>query len=154
MAGDGATLAHGVQSLVGCGLDVDSLGADAEALGHTLLDGGHVLGELGSLQQYGGVEVHGLPARVAGAGRRLAREPGAVGAAPGGVGVGIVAADIAGLERSQDGVHDGVQQHVGVGVTHGPLLRRHLHAADHQRTAAGEPMDVVAVAHAQLGQGL
>ena len=84
--------------------------------------------ELGSLQQHGGVDVERFPAVGAGQRRRLAREARAVGTAQRGVAVRVAAADVARLERAQDRVHDGMQQHVGVRVPHGAMLRRHPHA--------------------------
>ena len=62
------------------------------------------------------------------------------------IGVGEMAADIAQGRRTEDGVGDRVQQHVGVGVAQQAQVVRDLHAADDQVAVFHQRVAVIALA--------
>src|SRR5439155_10362802 len=67
----------------------------------------------------------------------------AVGIFPRRIGIRKMPSDIALRAATEDGVGDGVAQHVGVRVADEAHLVRNPDAANHQRTARLEPMEVV-----------
>ena len=75
-----------------------------------------VILELGSLQNYSGIDVNNrVPLRL-GQFLGVAQEHQAVAALPSRIGIGKVHADIAQRGRAEDGVGNGMSEHVGVGV--------------------------------------
>ncbi len=65
-------------------------------------------------------------------------------ALPARVGVGIVLADVAGPGGAEDRVGHRVADDVGIGVPERATLGRHGHAAEHERPAFDQPVQVVA----------
>ena len=53
-------------------------------------------------------------------------------------------ADIPIADRSQQGIDNSMDQHIGVGMAHQPLVVGNLHATEDEGPLANEPMDVVA----------
>lgn len=70
----------------------------------------------------------------------------AVGAGPGRIGVGEVAADVAQRAGAEQGIADRMQQHVAVGVGDEAAVEGNGDAADPQVVALAEAVDVEAVA--------
>jgi hypothetical protein len=60
-----------------------------------------------------------------------------------------VPADVAGARRAKQRIGDGVAHGVGVGVAVQPPIERHVDAAQHQRAALDEPVQIVPVPDAQ-----
>ena len=67
-----------------------------------------------------------------------------------GVGVREMPPDISQPRRAQQGVGNGVEQHVGVGMAVQPLFVVDLHAAQYQVTAFHQPVHVVAMSDPHL----
>ena len=59
-------------------------------------------------------------------------------------------ADIAGTERTQNRVRDGVEADIGVRKAFQPLIVRHLDAAEHHVIAGGKAMNIETVARADI----
>ena len=72
----------------------------------------------------------------------------AADAAPAFVGVGEVMADVARAERAEDGVGEGVDEDVGVGVALEALVVRQLNAAEKKFAPLDEGVDVITNADA------
>ena len=72
-------------------------------------------------------------------------------ALPSRIGIRIVLADVAGPRRAEDRVGHGMTDDVGIGVSERPAFRRHGHAAEHERPALDQPVQIVADAHASCG---
>lgn len=68
-----------------------------------------------------------------------------------GVGVREMPPDISQPRRAQQGVGNGVEQHIGVGMAVQPLFVVDLHAAQYQVTAFHQPVHVVAMPDPHLG---
>ena len=64
------------------------------------------------------------------------------------VGIGKMTADVAGRRGAEDGVGHRMADDVGVRVAEQPALERNRHAAEDQRTALHQPMQIVAGAGA------
>ena len=60
------------------------------------------------------------------------------------------AADVSQGGGTQQSVHHRVGQHAGIGVAVQPPVIGDVDTAQDQGTAGGEPVDIVAVAHAQI----
>ena len=67
----------------------------------------------------------------------------AVGPGIFGVGIREVLPDVAQSRCAQHSVHDGVGQHVGVGMAQQALLIRDLHTAQNQLAALHETMNII-----------
>lgn len=116
MGGHAGAVAGEAQVLLGGGLDVDAAGADVQGGGQVLLHLPAVGADFRGLGDEGGVDIHHL---VSGAGQGIT-DPGQQGQT-GDIQESIVAVrkqlpDVSQGGGTQQGVHDGVGQHVGVGV--------------------------------------
>ena len=74
---------------------------------------------------------------------RLGEEEPRVGILPARVGVGVELADVAEAGGAEQGVGDGVQHHVGVGMADQAARMLDADAAQDQRPAFGQPVRVV-----------
>ena len=74
-----------------------------------------------------------------------------VGVLPARVGVGVGVADVAEAGGAEQGVGDGVQHHVGVGVADQPARVLDRHAAEDQRPALDQAVRVVPGTNADHG---
>ena len=103
--------------------------------------------ELGLLGDDRDVDVRDLRGHLVEDALGLAHEDRGVGAAPALVGGGKVLADVARAGGAEDRVGDRVEHGVGVGVTGESAGVRDAHAAEDERTAGVERMDVDALAY-------
>ncbi len=90
---------------------------------------GDVRGQLGPLSQDGGVHIAHGEALLRQQRHHMGQHLQAVRPGVGGICVGEVSADISQARRPQEGVHDGVDKDVGVGVAQQALLPGDLRSA-------------------------
>ena len=135
VGGDAFLAACEAEFLGSGGLDGDIILIAAADLGHTSLHGGDVGIHLGTLGTDGGIDVHQMIALCGNQGDGVAEDDLAVHTIGLGRGVWEVIADVAHVCGSQQGVADGMQQHVGIAVTQETLTVFNLDAA-HPEVAA------------------
>ena len=135
VGGDALLAACEAEPFGGRGLDGDIVLVAATDLCHTGLHGRDVGIHLGALGADGGVDVHQTVAFCGNQGDGVAEDDLAVHAFGLCRGVGEVIADVAHIRCSQQGIADGVQQHVGIAVTQEALTVFDLDAA-HPEVAA------------------
>src|SRR5450759_2449031 len=78
------------------------------------------------------------------------QKPDRGGAGIRGVNVREVLADVPLAHRSQDGIHQCVDEHVGIRMAQQPAIGRHLDSADHELPAVGERVHVIAQTDTEL----
>ena len=78
----------------------------------------------------------------------MAEQRSTVGTAPARVRIRKVLADVSQRQRAQDGVGDGMQQHVGIGMTRQAPGMGNGHATQYQRTSGHQSMNVEPIANA------
>ena len=105
--------------------------------------------QFGLLGDDGAVHVHYAPTLSLHGGVGLAQQGAAVGVFMFGGGVGEVGADIAQGGGTEQGIGDGVQQGVGVGVAEQAFFKGDGYAAENERAAGHELVDVVALSDAE-----
>ncbi len=117
----------------GLALDADVVDVDAEEVGDALA---HLAGQgndLGAVHDEDAVDVDDFEADEGDLFERGLEEEGGVGALPLGVGGGEEGADVAGGDCAEEGVGDGVEEEVAVGVAGEAFGVIDLEAADDQR---------------------
>ena len=92
--------------------------------------------------------MHDAHAGLGGQGHDAVEQNGGGNVLEGGVAVGKETADVAPGEAAENGVHEGVEQHVAVGVGADAVFSADFHSAEHERTVAAVGVHVVAVAAA------
>ena len=65
------------------------------------------------------------------------------------VGIGKMLPDVAKRRRSEEGVGNGVQQHIRIRVPQQPLFIRYIHAAEDELASLHQSMHVVADTHSR-----
>ena len=152
MAADALFAAFGAQRFVGGGLDPHLLGSHPQPRGDGGGHGTDVWLELGTLGHNHTVDVDHAPAAFSHQGVDLLEQHQAVGPLPLRVVRRKVLADVAQRQGPQQRIHDRVHQHVGIAVAIEPQAGGMLEplAAQDQRPAGHQTVDVVAVADAQL----
>jgi hypothetical protein len=136
----GVTLRHVVQvhAFGSLGLDADLVDADAQQIGNA---SPHLPGDgenLGRGQHQRGVDVHDAVACVAQLILRKIQKDGGVGVLPARIARREKAADIAGGHGAQQGIGNGMQQHIAVGVAGQALRVVQRQSADAQRDSGLE----------------
>ena len=84
------------------------------------------------LGDHGAVYIGDLPALRAYGLRRTGKQHARISALPTRIGVGKMATDVAQRRGAEQGIGDGVQQHIGIRVPEQPCHVVNVHAADHQ----------------------
>ena len=84
--------------------------------------------------------------------QRVLQELQAIGILPARIGIGEVHADVAERERAQQRIRDGVRQHIGVRVAFQAELGWNRNAAQDQRPAGSDAMNVPALPDSQVTQ--
>src|ERR1017187_5684173 len=147
-----AALTHGTHFFGRLELHRNAVDLQAESLGQPLANRLAVVLQLGRFQNYGGIHVDDAVAALPGQIVGVAQKDEAVRSLPARVGIGEVHADIAQRGRPQDGVGDGVGQHIGVGMALEPELAGDRDAAQNHGTAGGDAVHVPAQAGPNLAQ--
>ena len=106
--------------------------------------------ELGCLGDHRAVHIANLKSFGPHAPRRLGQQHTRVGALERQVGVGKMRANVAQRRSAQQGVGDGVQQHIGVRVAQQPEVKRNLYPTQNQLALSHERMDVPAFAYSEI----
>ena len=141
--------AGGVDAFVGLALDGDRAGVDAERAGQRGLHRRRVRTDLRAFGNHHDVDVDDLPAGVPDARRGVGQQHQAVGVLVARIRVGEQPADVAEVGRAEDRVGHRVAHGVGVGVAAQAAIVGDAHAAEDQRPALGEDVQVVAGADAE-----
>ena len=148
MNGDAQPLAGKAQMLFGGGLDAHGVQRHPEGFGQLFAHGGDVGSQLRLLAEDGGIDVLDLPAVLPDDAGHMAGQHQAVSPGIFGVGIREVLPDVAQSRCAQHSVHDGVGQHVGVGMAQQALLIRDLHTAQDQLAALHETMNIITMTNA------
>ena len=106
--------------------------------------------ELGRLCEHGRIQIAELPAAFAHERGNVTQQRDAVRALVARVGIRKVLADVAERERAEQGIHDGVREHIRVRVTVQTKLKRNVHTADDARSAGDQSVYVVTVSDAHI----
>ena len=133
------------QFLGGSGLYVKGVGGKAEQRGHVVPHPVPVGSDLGSFSDETDIRIHHLPAPFGKITNDLFQQPGRIRALVGGIGIREVLADVTESCGAQQGVHEGMEHHVGVAVTCKTAVMRDLTAHENEGAVifgCGEPVDV------------
>ena len=106
--------------------------------------------ELGRLREHGRIQIAELPAALAHERGNVPQQRNAVRALVARVGIRKMFADITERERTEQGIHDGVREHVRVRVTVQTKLKRNVHTADDARSAGDQSVYVVTMSDAHI----
>ena len=115
--------------LLGGGFYAYGRNIDPEGIGNVLAHRRDMGRQFGGLAKQRGVDVAQLVAVAGQNGGNLAGQRQRVSALVGGVGIGKMFADIAQGSRAQHGIHNGVQQNIGIGMPQQPFFVRNFHTA-------------------------
>lgn len=151
MAGDRFLSALGAGALGGGRLDIDSEVVYGQPGGDLAAHLRRPLGDPGAFGYDGDIHVARFPTGIRKHLRHQLQHGQTRRIAPPCVGIGEVLADVAQAGAAEKGVHDGVQENVGVGV---PLQAQPVIEADtaeYEAATRDETVDVVAVAYGQGG---
>lgn len=131
---DGLALADRADALVGLSLNVDAFDRNAQEAGQIIADG--LLGgcEPRSFEDDDGVGVDDAPAGCMDPTEGLGDKDRGIRACPAGVGVGEDLADVRASDRSEEGVGEGVEEDVAIGVACGSAVMFESNAADDEGT--------------------
>ena len=108
-------------------------------------------GHLGGLRHDGGIEVANIPARGAHTSRSLLKQGHGISAFELWLGIGKMTADVPQCRRPQQGVGDGMEQGVGIGVAEQPMGMGNGHTTQNQRTVQHQGVGIPAFPHTQGG---
>lgn len=145
--GDGGVV--GASAFGSFGFEADAIFVDAAEFGDSRADGGAVRADLGRGQDQRGIEIDEGVAFGGDALEGFFKKDGGVGAFPLRVGGREERADVWGGNGSEEGVGDGVEEDVSVGVASEAAFVGELDASDDERDAALEFVRVVALADAE-----
>ena len=106
--------------------------------------------ELGRLREHGRIQIAELPAALAHERGNVPQQRNAVRALVARVGIRKVLADVTERERTEQGIHDGMREHIRVRVTVQTKLKRNVHTADDARSAGDQSVYVVTVSDAHI----
>ncbi len=151
MAGDGALFADGVDGFAGFAFDVDLGFCDAEELGEAFDHGGFVGGEFGGLGEDDDVGVEDVIAGFGEFQHGFLAEDGGVDIFELGVGIGEELADVGEAGGAGEGVDEGVEDDVAVGVGIQSFIVRDNNISQHERSPDDSAMNVIAEADADIG---
>ena len=105
--------------------------------------------ELGRLCEYGRIQIAELPAAFAHERGNVTQQCDAVRALVARVGIRKMLADVTERERTEQGIHDGVREHIRVRVPQQPQGVGHLHPAQDQPPPLHQTVYIIAVSNAQ-----
>ena len=100
--------------------------------------------------RYGRIQIAELPAAFAHERGNVTQQRDAVRALVARVGIRKMLADVTERERAEQGIHDGVREHIRVRVTVQTKLKRNVHTADDARSAGDQSVYVVTVSDAHI----
>ena len=106
--------------------------------------------ELGRLREHGRIQIAELPAALAHERGNVPQQRNAVRALVARVGIWKMLADVTERERAEQGIHDGMREHIRVRVTVQTKLKRNVHTADDARSAGDQSVYVVTVSDAHI----
>lgn len=137
---DRGAAADVADAFAGFGFDADAIDVDVQVLSDHFTHRIDVRCHLRTLGQDDAVQVADLHARVMHAADRFDQKVDTVAATIGGIIVGEQSSNVFRRDRSQQRIGDRVQQHIGIAVSDRVDFRRHVNAADPQRTAVAKPV--------------
>lgn len=140
------------QPFVGRGLDADPIGGDGEAFRQIRPHLRNVGAEFGPLRHHNQIHVDHLPAPLPHQDHHLLQQPQAVRVLPAGISRREVLADVPQAQGPQQGVHQGVGQHVRIAVAVQPQAVGvgQGDTGQNQGTSGHQTVNVVALADAQI----
>ncbi len=141
--------AHEAEALGGCGFDADGAGGHPAHGGETLAHSRHVAGDLGGLEGDGYVGVDKLPPARANLFYNARKEDLAVDAGKLGGSVGKQVTDISQGKGAKEGVAQGMDSHVAVGMGYEAHGRVDPQPAEPHREPFAEGVDVVSLADSE-----
>ena len=150
IGGDTLLATREAQFLRGRGLDGDIIDITAADGCHTLLHLGDMGIHLRTLSTDGGVDIHQMITLGGYQFYGLLQDDLTVHAVGKFCGIGEVVADVAHIRSAQQGITDGVQQHVGIAMAQQALTVIDLDAAHPQVAALYQLMDIVAHSYSYL----
>ena len=150
MRGNALFGAGKAQSLLGGRLDRNLLDRAADGGGKVLAHLQNVRRELGRLCEHGRIQIAELPAAFAHERGNVTQQRDAVRALVARVGIRKVPSDVTERERAEQGIHDGMREHIRVRVTVQTKLKRNVHTADDARPAGDQSVYVVTVSDAHI----
>lgn len=153
MGGDTGALTDGPDAFLGGGLDPDGFHRDLQRFGELFFHALQIGGDLGLLGDQGGVDVHQPVPEAARLLHGPAEDDLGGDALDGRIGIGKVVTDIVEATGPEDGIGNGVTEHIGIRVADQADLGEERHAAQNQRESSLQAVDVVAVADAERGVG-
>src|ERR1019366_1551937 len=106
--------------------------------------------KLGALENHRRIHVHDGIANFGGQISSVLQKLQAIGALPARVSIGKVHPDVPQGGRSQQCVRDGMRKYVGIGVSFQAELGRNRYAAQNQRPAGHDAMNVPTLAHPKV----
>lgn len=106
----------------------------ADGGGNVLAHLQNVRRELGRWCEHGRIQIAELPAAFAHERGNVTQQRDAVRALVARVGIRKMLADVTERERTEQGIHDGVREHIRVRVTVQTKLKRNVHTADDARS--------------------
>ena len=141
--------AHEAEAFGSGGFDADGAGGYSAHGGEALAHGRHVAGDLGGLEGDGYVGVDKLPPARANLFYNARKEDLAVDAGKLGRSVGKQVANISQCKGAQEGVTQGVDGHVSVGMGYEAHGRVDFQPAEPHRESLAEGVDVVSLADSE-----
>ena len=141
--GDAFLAADEPEGFVGGGLDADAGGEDAEGVGDVLFHGGDVGLDLWAFGDEGGVDVDDAPATELDATGGLDEEDATGGVAPGGIVIGKQVADVDLADRTEDGIGDGMEEGIGIGMAIEPMGMGDGDTTEYEGTTGDQSMDII-----------
>ena len=150
MRGNALFGAGKAQSLLGGRLDRNLLDRAADGGGKVLAHLQNVRRELGRLREHGRIQIAELPAAFAHERGNVPQQRDAVRALVARVGIRKMPPDVTERECAEQGIHDGMREHVRVRVTVQTKLKRNVHTADDARPAGDQSVYVVTVSDAHI----
>ena len=127
---DGFVAADGADGFASFGFDSDLVNVDVEDTGDAVADGVLVVGEFGAFGVDHAIEVYDVVTGFVDSGGGGVKHFGGFAGTVGGVGVGEQAADIWQRGGTEQGIGNGVQQHIGIAVADELVIVRHVDAAE------------------------
>jgi len=130
------------------GLYVDQGHIDAQILGQTLLHFLNMSAQAGFLGNNSGIHVAGSESPLPQFRYDLAQEDAAVDSLQLRIGIGKMSADIAQPGRTQQGIAQGMDEHIPIRMRDQPLFVRNGDAAQHHMIPITEPVGIIAMTNA------
>jgi hypothetical protein len=129
-------------------LDVDPVTFRIDGFGDVVPHHRDMRGQLRPLGNDGRIDIADDETFCAGQPHHVAEQLQAVGPLVCSIGIGEMLPDVTLANGPQNGVGNGVQQHVGIGMAEKARFMRDINPADDASAARHQPMDVIAVSDA------